>query len=190
MGAALKARLLVQNPGQVPVMVHVPTWHQGQVKASDAKGAEVEVSGISWMTIAQLVPVRLGPGEFIEINAPGIGLGPRAGIGPWAGPRVGSNVLAKVGDELTLKHGLVPLDGSEVGVRDDDPHVAGPGWWLAHIRTRLNRELPLPACRCLPLPPNAHACLTAQCASFSPPRRQRMKPPRLLPTKRREHSTR
>ena len=126
-------------------MVHVPTWHQGQVKASDAKGAEVEVSGISWMTIAQLVPVRLGPGEFIEINAPGIGLGPRAGIGPWAGPRVGSNVLAKVGDELTLKHGLVPLDGSEVGVRDDDPHVAGPGWWLAHIRTRLNRELPLPA---------------------------------------------
>ena len=145
MGAALKARLLVQNQGQVPVMVHVPTWHQGQVKATDAKGAEVEVSGISWMTIAQLVPVRLGPNEFIEINAPGIGLGPRAGIGPWAGPRVGSNVLAKMGDELTLKHGLVPLDGSDVGVREDDPHVAGPGWWLAHIKTRLNRELPLPA---------------------------------------------
>ena len=106
-------------------MVHVPTWHQGQVKASDARGAEVEVSGISWTTIAQLVPVRLGPGEFIEINTPGIGLGPHAGKGAWAGPCVGSHVLAKVGDELTLKHGLVSLDGSEVGVRDDDPHVAG-----------------------------------------------------------------
>ena len=144
-GTALKARLLVQNRGQVPVMLQVPTWHQGWVKASDAKGAEVEVSGIEWTTMAQLIPVRLGPGEFIEINTPGVGLGPRAGMGPWAGPRVGSNVLAKPGDELTLTHSPVPLDGSEVGVSEDDPHVFGPGWWLAHIKARLNRELPLPA---------------------------------------------
>ncbi len=144
-GVALKARLLVQNRGQVPVMVQVPTWHQGWVKASDAKGAEVKVSGISWTTLAALSPVRLAPGEYIEINTPGVGLGPRAGMGPWAAPRVGTNVLAKPGDELTLTHGLVPLDGSEVGVSEDDPHVSGPGWWLAHIKTRLARELPLPA---------------------------------------------
>lgn len=145
MGAALKARLLVHNPGQVPVMVQVPTWHQGWVKASDAKGAEVEASGLEWTTLAQLVPVRLASGEYIEINTPGVGLGPRAGMGPWAGPRVGSNVLAKPGDEVTLTHTPVPLDGSEVGVREDDPHVAGPGWWEALIKTRLARELPLPA---------------------------------------------
>ena len=144
-GTALKARLLVQNRGQVPVMVQLPTWQQGWVKASDAKGAEVEVSGIRWTTMALLNTVRLGPGEYIEINTPGVGIGPRAGMGPWAGPRVGSNVLAKPGDELALTYSLVPLDGSEVGVSEDDPHVSGPGWWLAHIKTRLNRELPLPA---------------------------------------------
>ena len=95
--------------------------------------------------MALLNTVRLGPGEYIEINTPGVGIGPRAGMGPWAGPRVGSNVLAKPGDELALTYSLVPLDGSEVGVSEDDPHVSGPGWWLAHIKTRLNRELPLPA---------------------------------------------
>lgn len=144
-GTALKARLLVQNTGKLPVMARVPTWHQGDVSARDATGAEVEVSGISWTTIAMLVPVRLGPGEFIEINAPGVGLGPRAGMGPWAGPRVGSNVLAKDGTELTLTHGSLALDGSGVGMREDAPHIIGPGWWQAHIKARLARELPLPA---------------------------------------------
>ena len=169
-GEALKARLLVHNPRRFPVVVQVPTFYQGAVRARDAKHAEVEVAGIRWTTLAQLVPVRLGPGEYIEISTPGVGLGPRAGMGPWAGPRVGSNVLAKPGDELTLTLGLVPpaqqlqrpksillgdertlvlglvpLDGSEVGVSEDDPHVSGPGWWLAHIQSRLNRELPLPA---------------------------------------------
>ncbi len=145
MGTALKARLLVQNTGTIPVMTRVPTWHQGEVKASDAKGAVVEVSGISWTTIARLVPVRLAPGEFIEIKTPGIGLGPHAGMGPWAGPRVGWNILKNAGADLTLTHSPVPLDGSGVGVREDDPQVVGPGWWLAHIKGRLSLELPLPA---------------------------------------------
>jgi beta-lactamase regulating signal transducer with metallopeptidase domain len=143
-GEALKARLLVWNPGAVNVALQTPTFHQGGVKARDAKDAEIQVSGISWTTRALLVPVRLAPGEYIEIRTPGVGIGPRAGMGPWAGPRIGSNVLAKAGDELTLTHGFVPLDGSEVGVSEDDPHVSGPGWWLAHIKARLNRELPLP----------------------------------------------
>lgn len=142
---AIRARLLVQNRGQVPVMLQVPTFHQGWVNGTDANGSEVQVSGIEWTTMAMLNTVRLGPGAYIEINTPGVGIGPRAGMGPWAGPRVGSNVLAKAGDELTLTHGPVPLDGSEVGVSEDDPHVSGPGWWLAHIKARLNRELPLPA---------------------------------------------
>ena len=144
-GTALKARLLVQNRGQVPVMLQVPTFHQGWVRGTDSKGSEVQVSGISWTTMALLNTVRLGPGASIEINTPGVGIGPRAGMGPWAGPRVGSRVLAKPGDELTLTYSLVPLDGSGVGVSEDDPHVSGPGWWLAHIKARLNRELPFPA---------------------------------------------
>lgn len=144
-GVALKARLLVWNPGAVAIVVQVPTFHQGGVMARDAKDAEIEVSGTSWLTLASSVPVRLGPGEYIEINTPGVGLGPRAGMEPWAGPRVGWNVLAKPGDDITLTHSPVPLGGSEVGMREDDPHVVGAGWWLAHIKSRLARELPLPA---------------------------------------------
>jgi beta-lactamase regulating signal transducer with metallopeptidase domain len=145
MGTALKARLLVQNAGTIPVMARVPTWHQGGVSARDEAGGEVEVSGIDWTTIARLVPVCLAPGEYIEINAPGVGLGKDAGRGPWAGPRVGSNVLAKDGAELILTHGPIPLDGSGVGMREDAPHIVGPGWWQAHIKERLSRELPLPS---------------------------------------------
>jgi beta-lactamase regulating signal transducer with metallopeptidase domain len=144
-GDALRARLLVHNSGKVNVTLQVPTWHQGSITATDAKGAELEVSSVEWTTIATSVPVRLAPGEFIEINTPGVGFGPRAGMGPWAGPRVGSNVLKDVGADLTLTHSLVPLDGSEVGMSEDDPHVVGPGWWLAHIKARLSQELPLPA---------------------------------------------
>ncbi|MFO0940728.1 MAG: M56 family metallopeptidase [Pirellulales bacterium] len=144
-GTAIKVRLLVHNKGQFPVMLQVPTWHQGWVKAADAKGVEVQVSGIEWTTRAMLNTVRLVPGEYVEINTPGVGIGPRAGMGPWAGPRVGSNVLAKPGDEITLTYSPVPLDGSEVGISQEDPHVSGTGWWLAHIKFRLNRELPLPA---------------------------------------------
>jgi hypothetical protein len=144
-GSALKARLLVQNRGKVPVMIQVPTFHQGGVKATDAQGAEVEVPGIEWTTMAMLTSVRLAPGEYIEINTTGVGIGPGAGMGPWAGPRIGSSVLANAGDELTITRSPLPLDGSEVGISEDDPHVSGPGWWLAHIQTRLNRELPLPA---------------------------------------------
>jgi hypothetical protein len=72
-GDALKARLLVHNLGKVTATLHVPTWHQGSVKASDAKGNVVEASGLEWTTLAQLFPCRLAPGEFIEINTPGIG---------------------------------------------------------------------------------------------------------------------
>ena len=144
-GAALKARLLVWNPGAVAVVLQVPTFHQGGVTASDAKGAEVEVEGISFLTLAESVPVRLAPGEFIEINTPGVGIGERAGREPWAGPSVGFNVLAKPGTDITLSHSPVPLDGNEVGMREDDPHVVGPGWWLAYIKSRLARQLPLPA---------------------------------------------
>ena len=144
-GAALNARLLVWNPGAVAVVLQVPTFHQGGVKATDSRGKDVEVSAVAFLTLAESVPVRLGPGEYIEINTPGVGIGERAGREPWAGPRVATNVLVKPGDNITLTHSLVPLDGSEVGMSEDDPHVVGGGWWLAHIKARLSRELPLPA---------------------------------------------
>jgi beta-lactamase regulating signal transducer with metallopeptidase domain len=145
LGVALKARLLVWNPGPAPAVLQVPTFHQGGVTASDAQGVAVQVSGITWTTLRRSIPVRLGPGDYVEINTPGVGLGQAAGREPWAGPRVGFQVLAKAGDELTLAHSPVPLDGSGGGIRDGVPPVVGAGWWLAHIQARLSRELPLPS---------------------------------------------
>lgn len=143
-GAALKARLLVWNPGPAPVAMQVPTFHQGGVTANNAEGVAVQVSGIDWTTLGESVPVRLRPSEYVEINTPGVGLGKTAGREPWAGPRVGFHVLVTAGEEVTLTHSPVPLDGSEGGIRDGVPPVVGAGWWLAHIQARLSRELPLP----------------------------------------------
>ncbi len=81
-GTALSARLLVWNSGAVAVVLQVPTFHQGDVKATDAEGAMVEVSAVEWLTLGDSIPVRLRQGEYIEINTPGVGLGPRASAEP------------------------------------------------------------------------------------------------------------
>lgn len=143
-GEALKARLLLHNSGKTPIVVRVPTFLQCQVKASDAAGKEVECVGISWTTMSRLYTCRLAPGEYVEIMTPGIGFGKDAGRGPWAGPRVGWNVLTQPGGSVRLEHAPVPLDGSESGIREDAPFADGPNWWPACIKVRLARELPLP----------------------------------------------
>ena len=144
LGDALQARLLVHNTGKSPAMLRVPTFLQCEVKATDADGKPVESLGIEWTTRSRLYTCRLGPGEYVEINTPGIGFGKDAGRGPWAGPRVGWNILAQPGPSVRLDHAPVPLDGSESGRRGDAPFADGPDWWPACIKARLARELPLP----------------------------------------------
>lgn len=144
-GTACKARLLVHNSGPLPAMVHVPTLHQGEVKARDGKGGEIDVHSLNMEMWVRFHPCRLGPGEFVEMNWPGVQLGDLAWW-PWAGPFVGFYVTgAKPGDELTLKHSPVPLDGTGVRRSGNDALPTGPGWWESYIRSRLARELPLPS---------------------------------------------
>lgn len=143
-GDALKARILVHNSGEKPIVVRVPTFLQCEIKAIDEERQAVKCQGISWSTQSRLYTCRLAPGEFVEIMTPGIGFGKDAGRGPWAGPRVGWNVMTQPGDSVILMHASVPFDGSLSGHREDAPFADGPGWWPACIKTRLGRELPLP----------------------------------------------
>ncbi len=145
LGTALKGRLLVHNSGDKPVVLRVPTWYQGRVTAVDKDQKTIEIPGISWTTLSSLVTHRLAPGDYVVIRAPGIGFGKDAGHGPWAGPRVGWNVMAKPGDRVPLTLKPVPFDGSEVGRREDRPFEDGPNWWPGFIKARFARELPLPA---------------------------------------------
>jgi hypothetical protein len=77
---------------------------------------------------------RLAPGEFVELYATGIGVGPMNNSEDWQNIQVGSWIEAKAGDVVTVTTRPVPLnDGNE------------PHWWLDFITRRVSRELPLPA---------------------------------------------
>ena len=61
----------------------------------------------------RLVPFRLAPGEFVEVNAAGIGVGANKNDEDWQGTRVGSWVEAKEGDDVTFTPDSVPLERLE-----------------------------------------------------------------------------
>ncbi|MEX0641105.1 MAG: hypothetical protein WD468_00310 [Pirellulales bacterium] len=92
-------------------------------------------------TRAPLVPFRHAPGEFVEVNATSIGVGPMNNSEDWQHTRVGSWVEAKAGDDVTVTTGPVPL-----GDWNEEPPLDGePRWWLDFITARLRHALPLPA---------------------------------------------
>jgi beta-lactamase regulating signal transducer with metallopeptidase domain len=141
LGAPLMSHILIHNAGKNTVVFRTRTWHQANHKATDAKGVEINVTSMFWTTLPRLLPYRLAPGEYVELNAPGIGVGADTNIEDWQNVRVGSWVEAKVGDEVTVAGAPVPLcDWNE------EPPAAGePGWWLDFITARLARLRPLPA---------------------------------------------
>jgi len=97
----LKSRILFHNSGQKAVVFRTREWHQsGGHKARDAKGAEIPVESVDWTRIAWLVPFRLEPGEFVEAEAAGIGVGANKDDGDWQGTRVGAWIGAKAGEVL------------------------------------------------------------------------------------------
>lgn len=138
----LKSRILIHNAGKVPVVFRTRTWHQVGHTARDAKGAEIKVDSVSWTTIGRLLPFRLAPGEFIEVNAAGIGVGANKNSEDWQNTRVGSWIDAKAGDDVTVTTDPVPLSDW-----NDKPDVLDgePRWWLDFIAARLARHLPFPA---------------------------------------------
>jgi beta-lactamase regulating signal transducer with metallopeptidase domain len=143
LGTPLKSRILLHNAGKIDVVFRTRTWHQsGGHKARDANGADIQIESTEWTTIGRLTTFRLAPGEFIELNAAGIGVGANKNDEDWQNTRVGSWIDAKAGDDVTFTPDAVPLYD-----RNEDIAVLGgePRWWLDFITARLARHLPLPA---------------------------------------------
>ena len=146
LGTPLKARVLIHNAGQEPLVFRTRSWHQLEHKATDAKGAAITVESTMrndryQVTRGQLTPFRLEPGEFTEVNASGIGVGPVGKQDNWQNVNVGSWVQAKAGDEVTVTTGPLPLsDWNETPELLDGV----PRWWIDHIKARLSRHLPFP----------------------------------------------
>jgi len=143
LGTALKSSILFHNAGTSAVVFRALTWNQSSAhKARDAKGAEIKISSLAWLTIPQSVACRLAPGEFTEVTAAGIGVGVGANKEheDWPGTRVGSWIEAKEGDEVTF----IPAPVSASGRWNDELLRSGPLWWLDFIADRLSRDMPLP----------------------------------------------
>jgi hypothetical protein len=135
----LKGRILIHNAGKEPVVFRTWSWFQAGHKATDAIGADIKILSLEWLTDGRLQWFRLAPGEFIEIDTAGIGVGAKSDAVDWQSLRVGSWVEAKAGDEVTLTTEPVPLN-------DWNEKTGGESqWWLDHITARLSRHLPLPA---------------------------------------------
>jgi hypothetical protein len=140
LGTPLKSRILIHNSGKGSVVFRTRAWHQCYHTARDAKNADIKVDSVYWTTIGRLEPYRLAPGEFVEVNAPGIGVGAIKDFVDPQNDRVGTWVEAQAGDEVTLTAVPVPLSERE----DENPQAgAEPGWWLDFITARLARERPL-----------------------------------------------
>jgi hypothetical protein len=139
LGTALKMRILVHNAGNEPVVFRARTWHHIEPTARNAKGAEIEMESNTRYTRPPLVVYRLVPGGFVELASPGIGIGKR-GFHNFHSADIGSWMDAKVGDEVTLTPGPVPLgDWNEVSVVNSQPR-----WWLDFHTARLKLATPMP----------------------------------------------
>jgi hypothetical protein len=140
LGTALTMRILVHNAGDEPVVFRARTWHHIEPTARNAKGEEIEMESETRYTRPPLVVYRLVPGGFVELASPGIGIGKR-GFHYFKNGDVASWIDAKVGDEVTLTPGPVPLgDWNEVTVDNSKPR-----WWLDFLTARLNLATPLSA---------------------------------------------
>ncbi len=142
LGTALNARILIHNAGKKTVVFRTRSWHQLSHSATDANGKAIKVESTDWLTRGILTVFRLEPGEFVELNTPGIGVGARKGPGNWQNTRVGSWLDTKPGDDATVKTAPFPLhDWNEPAPKPGDE----PSWWLELITAKLNQDLPIPA---------------------------------------------
>ncbi|MFN0051629.1 MAG: M56 family metallopeptidase [Planctomycetales bacterium] len=140
LGTPLKARVLIHNAGKLPVVFRTRTWHQLGHKGVDAKGQELTLETTRWTTRGILLTYRLAAGEYVEVNGPGIGIGPVGNRADWQQTRVGTWIETQAGDEVTVTTEPLPLcDWNEELALDGEPR-----WWLDFITARLERHLPFP----------------------------------------------
>ncbi|HSG68953.1 MAG TPA: hypothetical protein VLA12_00985, partial [Planctomycetaceae bacterium] len=136
----LKSRILVYNVSKYAVVFRTENFHQVAHSATDANGEAVKTESTYWTTLGRFLPYRLAPGEYVELYAPGIGVGANREYEDWQNTRVGTWIDAKAGDEITFTTAAIPFyDGVEQPPTDHES-----GWWLDLIKARLARYEPLP----------------------------------------------
>lgn len=140
LGTRLKSRILVHNTGKKDIIFRTRSWHQyPSHKATDADGNALRLSSIRSTMRTHTVPHRLRPGEFVELPAAAIGVGSREQAAK--GEFVGAWINAKAGDEVTFLPATVALtDG-----RRNSALIGEESWWYGLVKTRLDREKPVPA---------------------------------------------
>ena len=137
----LSSRVLIHNAGKYPMAFRAWSWRQGAHQAHDSRGAELKIESTHWLTRGLLTPVRLAPGEMIEVLSAGIGVGANKDPEDWQNSRVGSWIDAKPGDQVTVTTAPVPLSAWNEPASGD----ATPDWWRELVKERLRRRLPFPA---------------------------------------------
>ncbi|MFO0978780.1 MAG: M56 family metallopeptidase [Planctomycetaceae bacterium] len=136
--SALKSRVILHNSGDKPVMFVTRSFHQPEHKAATTEGTTVPVTSTFWTTIGRPEPYRLHPGEYCEVHAPGIGIGPEnKELEDWSNVRAGTWILADEDEEIVFQPGEILLTG-------DHNENVDEGWWLKFITERIRRETPLP----------------------------------------------
>lgn len=144
MNTPLKSRLLFHNGGQQTIFLRVLTWNQSAAHhARSASGEEIPLRATHWTTIGQIVPCRLGPGEYTEVAGAGIGVGANRDPEDWRNTRVGVWIDTQAGHEVTFIPDRVFATGRDGRLTD----VADSMWWPRYIETRLTRESPIPGNR-------------------------------------------
>lgn len=146
----LKSRLLFHNSGKNAVVFRALTWNQsGGHKAHDANGQDINIVSTYWTTIPMVFACRLAPGEFLEVNAAGIGIGANKDEEDWRDARsqvrVGAWIGAKAGDEVTFLPDAVHCDARDSGQPEGEEVATPENWWLKFIANRLSLDAPLPA---------------------------------------------
>lgn len=137
----LKCRVLFHNSGKDTVVFRTPLWRHGVHTARNAKGENIRIaSPLSYPQSQPLVPFRLQSGEFIEVEASNIGVGPNDRPKHWQSHNVSLWLQAKDGDEVTF----IPQNVLAHSM-SDSLFNGGGGWWSNYISGRLNLEKPLPS---------------------------------------------
>ena len=140
LGTRLKSRILVHNTGKKDIIFRSRNWHQyPSHKATDADGNVLRLGAIRSTMRTHTVPYRLRPGEFVEIPAAAIGVGSREQAPK--GEFVGAWINAKPGDEVTFLPATVSLSDG----RRNSALIGEESWWYGIVKTRVDREKPVPA---------------------------------------------
>ncbi len=139
LGTEVRARIVFHNAGSEPVTFITNSFQQPRHTARLSDGTLLTIDSTHWLTLGRMVAYRLAPGEYCEINTPGLGIGAQVkDRDDWANIRAGSWILCSEGNEVIFTPGPAELSYRRESTTSDD-------WWMDFITERLSRELPFPA---------------------------------------------